>query len=60
MATIEDTITITPNGEGSRVEYVADIGLKGVSRLLDPVFSLIFKRVGDRAAEGLRVALDAG
>ncbi|MFM9045116.1 MAG: SRPBCC family protein [Solirubrobacterales bacterium] len=60
MATIEDTITITPTGEGSRVEYVADIGLKGVSRLLDPVFSLIFKRVGDRAAEGLRVALDAG
>ena len=60
MATIEDTITITPDGEGSKVEYVADIRLKGISRLLDPVFSLIFQRVGDRAAEGLRKALDAG
>lgn len=60
MATIEDTITVAPDGEGSRVEYVAEIGLKGISRLLDPVFSLIFKRVGDRAAKGLRAALDAG
>lgn len=60
MATIEDTITIAPDGEGSRVEYVAEIGLKGLARLLDPVFHLIFQRVGDRAAKGLRKALDAG
>lgn len=61
MATIEDTITVAPgaNGEGSKVEYVADIRLKGLSRLLDPVFSVIFQRVGDRAAKGLRAALDA-
>ena len=61
MATIEDTITISPaaGGEGSSVEYVADIRLKGLGRLLDPVFSVIFRRVGDRAAEGLRAALDA-
>ena len=60
MATIEDTITISPDGDGSRVEYVADIRLKGLSRLLDPVFHVIFQRVGDRAAKGLRKALDAG
>jgi hypothetical protein len=61
MATIEDTITITPgsDGDGSTVEYVARIGLHGLGRLLDPVFSVIFKRVGDRAASGLRAALDA-
>jgi hypothetical protein len=61
MATIEDTITITPaEGGGSSVEYVARIGLQGLGRLLDPVFSVIFQRVGDRAAKGLRAALDAG
>ena len=60
IATIEDTITVTPDGEGSQVEYVAEIGLKGIARLLDPVFSLIFRQVGDRAAKGLRAALGAG
>lgn len=59
ISKIQDTITFHEDGEGSRVDYEADISLKGPARLLDPVFTLIFKRVGDRAAEGLREALGA-
>lgn len=60
LASIQDTITFTPDGEGSRVEYVARIEMKGIAKLLDPVMTLIFKPVGDRAVEGLREALGAG
>jgi hypothetical protein len=60
ISTIQDTITFHEDGTGSRVDYEAKIDLKGPARLLDPLFSLIFKRVGDRAAEGLRRGLKAG
>ena len=60
LSIIQDTITFSEDGTGSKVDYEADIALKGPARLLDPVFALIFKRVGDRAAEGLREALAAG
>lgn len=59
VSVIQDTITFREEGSGCVVEYEADISLKGPARLLDPVFGLIFKRVGDRAAEGLREALAA-
>jgi hypothetical protein len=60
ISTIQDTITFHEDGTGSRIDYEAKIDLKGPARLLDPLFSLIFKRVGDRAAEGLRRGLKAG
>jgi carbon monoxide dehydrogenase subunit G len=57
MAKIRDTIDVTADGTGSRLDYDARIMTSGLGKLLDPVFSLIFKRVGDRAAESLRKAL---
>lgn len=59
MATIVDTIDVHPAGTGSRLDYDAQIKTSGLGRILDPVFSLIFKRVGDRAAASLRKALGA-
>lgn len=59
VAGIRDTIEIEPDGEGSRVSYEAKILTSGLAKLLDPVFALVFKRVGDRAAESLRKALQA-
>jgi carbon monoxide dehydrogenase subunit G len=59
VAGIRDTMNFAPSGTGSRVNYDADISLKSVAKVFDPVFSVIFKRVGDRAAEGLRAALKA-
>ena len=43
-----------PKGES----YDADLRLKGVLRLADPLLGLAFGRIGDRAAEGLRAYLD--
>lgn len=60
VAGIRDTIEIQSDGGGSLVNYEAQILTSGLSKLLDPVFALVFKRVGDRAAESLRKALRAG
>lgn len=57
VADIEDVITISPDGSGSEVSYEAKIKPKSIAIVLDPVFSLIFKRVGDRAAKSLRETL---
>ena len=37
--------------------YDANVAPKGLTRLIDPILTLMFKRVGDRAAEGLRRSL---
>ena len=50
----EDTITVEPSGSGSAVTYDADLRLKGPLRIGDPLLGLLFKRLGDNAAEGLR------
>jgi hypothetical protein len=34
--------------EGTRVTYDADLALKGLLRIVDPVLALAFNRVGDR------------
>ena len=52
-----DTITFDPTAEGTRVTYDADLALKGVLRIADPVLALAFNRVGDRALAGLRRTL---
>jgi hypothetical protein len=52
-----DTITFVPSPSGTTVTYDADLRLKGALRILDPVLSLAFRRVGDRARDGLRRAL---
>jgi len=68
----EDTITFTPvdrrsddlasddgdsDGHRTEVRYDADLQLKGPFRVLTPVLGLLFDRIGDRAAGGLRAAL---
>ncbi|MBK5111356.1 MAG: SRPBCC family protein [Thermoleophilia bacterium] len=57
IADIEDVITIARDGDGSKISYEATIHPKSVAKLLDPVFAIIFNRVGDRAAESLRETL---
>jgi hypothetical protein len=42
---------------GTRVTYDADLALKGLLRIADPVLALAFNRVGDRALAGLRRTL---
>ena len=53
-----DVITVEPHEDGCTVTYDADLRLRGVLRLGDPFLALGFGRIGDRAAAGLRTALD--
>lgn len=55
-----DVISIEPDarGAGCLVSYVADLALKGPLRIGDPLLTLAFRRIGNRAATGLRAVLD--
>jgi hypothetical protein len=48
-----DTISVAADGGGSVVTYDADLQLHGILRLGDPILALAFRRIGDRAADGL-------
>jgi uncharacterized protein YndB with AHSA1/START domain len=55
-----DVITIepAPSGGGSQVTYDARIELKGARKLADPLLQLGFKRLGDKAKDGLQAKLN--
>lgn len=53
-----DTITFADRPNGTRVTYDADLTLKGPLKLADPLLKLAFGRIGDKARDGLRDALD--
>ena len=43
----EDTITVEPEGEGSKVIYDARLTGQGVAKLADPVLAVALRRIGD-------------
>lgn len=53
-----DTIAIAEAGDGCLVTYDASLTLKGVLRVLDPLFAPGFRRTVDRGAAGLAAVLD--
>jgi carbon monoxide dehydrogenase subunit G len=60
--TATDTITLTPEGSGTKVHYRAELVFKGVLGRLDPLLSLPllnlpFKQLGDGAQRGIEQAL---
>jgi hypothetical protein len=55
----EDTISVRPTDGGCEVTYEADLRPKGLMKLADPLLGLMFKRLGDNAAAGLRRELAA-
>lgn len=56
--TSTDRVTVVADGESTLVTYDALLELNGVLRFADPLLGLAFGRIGDRAAAGLRRALD--
>jgi hypothetical protein len=55
-----DEVTFTSDSSGGTVlQYDADLALQGVARLAAPIFALAFRRIGDRASEGLLATLIA-
>jgi hypothetical protein len=53
VVTSSDTISITPDGDGSVVTYEAELNGNGVFKVANPIFSLMFKKLGEGAAKGL-------
>jgi len=55
-----DVMTLEDRGQdGCVVTYAAELNLRGVRSVANPLLGLAFKRIGDRAAVGLRRALEA-
>ena len=52
-AVSDDVITVSADTSGSRVAYEADLRLKGVYRVAEPLLRSTFKRMGDAALDGL-------
>ncbi|MGZ8693590.1 MAG: SRPBCC family protein [Gaiellaceae bacterium] len=57
-ATSVDAITVDPSGSGSRISYTADIKLKGLRRLAEPLLKPMLARTGEKALAGLKQKLD--
>jgi hypothetical protein len=53
-----DVISVEPTDSGSIVTYDATLRLPILLRLGDSILGLVFRRVGDAAAGGLRAALE--
>lgn len=54
----DDTITLRPTPDGgTEVRYRAEFSFRGVARILGPLLTPAFKRLGDNAEKGLRAAL---
>ena len=54
-----DEITFESTDDGSDVTYDATLRTRGWLRLVSPVVSVMFKRIGDRARDGLARELNA-
>lgn len=52
-----DTVEVRADGTGSVVTYHAELRLNGPWGALDVLLGPVFRRIGDRAADGLRDAL---
>jgi uncharacterized protein YndB with AHSA1/START domain len=53
-----DTMTLEPTASGgTELTYRAEFAFRGAARLIAPLASPAFKRLGDEAEEGLRQAL---
>lgn len=54
-----DDIRFEATDGGTRILYTADLRLKGVLRVAEPLLRSKFDQVGRRAMEGMRLALEA-
>jgi carbon monoxide dehydrogenase subunit G len=53
-----DDISFTSTPDGTRVDYVADIRLQGLLRLLAPLAGGAFRRIAENARHGMQRTLD--
>lgn len=58
MLTSSDRIDVTPDGDGCRVRYHAELTLNGPLGVFDAFLKGPFRKIGERANRGLMRALD--
>lgn len=46
-STSTDTITVEPEGAGSKLSYRADLEMNGAAKLLNPVMKLVFEKLAN-------------
>lgn len=54
-----DTITVRPAGQGSELTYHAEVELKGVRKLADPLMDIALTRASNKAKDSLAERLSA-
>ena len=54
-----DDIRFSPTGEGTAIDYTADIRLRGIRRIAQPFLGSVFARIGRDAAAGMAAVLSA-
>lgn len=52
-----DTLTFEPRATGCVMTYNAELRFKGLASIANPILSLVFRRLGDRARDSLRSIL---
>lgn len=53
-----DTIELTPDAGGTRIDYTAELTFHNFVRFIEPLLGRALKKVGRKAVAGLAVALD--
>ena len=54
-----DRIEFEPDGAGTRLRYYAELEMKGVLKIGEPLLRMMFKRIGDEATRGIPDAVAA-
>jgi carbon monoxide dehydrogenase subunit G len=57
-ATSTETITVEPEGAGSRVTYTNELELQGAAKLAAPAMKLLFEKLGNDTEKQLTEALN--
>ena len=57
-ATSVDEITVEPKGEGARISYAAEVRLKGIRRVAEPLLKPMLAKTGSEALAGLEQKLN--
>jgi carbon monoxide dehydrogenase subunit G len=52
-ATSTDDIVLQPSGDGTQITYTSDVVFNGLAKLTDPIFSVIFQRLGNQTQDNL-------
>ncbi len=52
-----DTMSFTSSGSGTSVTYDARLETRGLAKLVEPIMRVAFRRIGDRARDGLQRSL---